>query len=201
MGATAKVQSFELDVAAAGGVPNRRTLGRLSAPGTASMMIGRKALAKPRAVPRYRAEFGALRPAARVSNLAAVVLGIAIGSISCAAIAGSLTLETGQPQRIAATAPTPRSVIETRFFIVTAPAAADAMKHSLQTADACDDLAFRFLNPEKCTDSRGRHMAVAQPSRAATVVVAHSGAPSPDLNQNYACEVALRDSREHCRLD
>ena len=160
------------------------------------MPTGRKAFANPCAIPRYRAEFGARRPSA--GKLPAVLLGLAVGITSCTAIAGSLRLEA-QPQRIATTQPTPRSIIDSRFFIVPAPAIDSAGQRPGPAADACDDLAFRFLNAERCSDARGRH--VAQTARSATVVVAHSGAGSPDLNQSLACDAGLRDSREHCSLD
>lgn len=162
---------------------------------------GRRALAKQWAIPRYRAEFGAQRRSVR--KLPAVIFGIAIGTASCAAIAGSFTLETGQPPqkaaRAAAAERTPRSAIETRFLIVSAPAASTARKRSVQAEDACDDLAFRFLNSERCADGRGKHLA--PPRRAATVVIAHSGTPSLDVNQSRACDAGLDERGGHCRFD
>lgn len=160
------------------------------------MSTGRKAFSNPRAIPRYRGEFGAWRPS--TGKLPAVLLGLAVGITGCAAIAGSLPLET-QPQQIVAPAPTPRSIIEARFFIAAAPAIDSARQRPSQAADTCDDLAFRFLNTERCTDAHSKH--VAQTGRAATVVIAHSGAASPDLSQSQVCEAGLKDRRQHCTLD
>jgi hypothetical protein len=154
-------------------------------------------------VPRYRAEFALRRPSFRARKLPAIVLGITVGITSFAAVAGSFTLETGQsPQTVSkavASERTPRSVIETRFVIVPTPAADNVAKRRPQAQDACDDLAFRFLNSQRCSDSPGKHIALTH--RAAIVVIAHSGAPSADLDQSQACEAGLPDSREHCRLD
>jgi hypothetical protein len=176
---------------------NRRALGWLSGAEIAAMSTVRKALASPCAVPRNRAEFGARRPSSRVRKLSALVLGLTIGTASFAALAGSFTLEAGQPPQAASNQRTPRTIIETRFVV--APSAGNARKLPPQAEDVCDDLTFRFLNSEKCSDSRGKHGA--PPRRAPTVVIAHSGAPSLALNQSQVCDAGSRVSPGHCKFD
>ena len=163
------------------------------------MTTGRKALANPCAVPRYRGEFRARRLTLGARKLPAAILSLAVGITSCAAVAGSFTLEAGQPQQIAGNERMPRSIIETRFRIVAALPADSARQRSPPAAYACDDLAFRFLNTEKCSDARGKHMV--QPRRAPAVIMAHSGPLSPDFDQSQACGTRLTNSLEHCRLD
>jgi hypothetical protein len=176
---------------------NRWALGWLSGTGIASMNTVRKALVSPCAVPRYRGELRARPPSSRMSKLPAMILGLTVVTASCAAIAGSFTLETGELPQAASTLRTPRTIIETRFLI--APAAGNVRKLPPQAEDVCDDLAFRFLNSEKCADSRGKHGA--PPRRAPTVVTAHSGTPSLALNQSRACDTGLNESGGHCGFD
>jgi len=98
---------------------------------------------------RYEAAFGARPASAARRRLGAILVCLTVGIACFGTSVTSFTLERGhRPQADART--TPQFVIDNAFLALR-PASASAHERQTQTADACDDMAYRFLNADRCS--------------------------------------------------